>query len=125
MLAQTGELGSGKTTFVQGFLRGIGVRKRSASPTFILFRRFAIPRSRASSLRGFANVFHVDAYRIKNPREFGKLGFKEILTDSKNIVLVEWAEKIKRSLPQNTIQICFTHGASENERRITVKPGRK
>ncbi len=115
IFALTGELGSGKTTFVQGFLRGLGVRRGGASPTFIIFRRFMIYDLR------FKNVYHVDAYRLKNSRELATLGFKEILADPENIVLIEWAEKIKKLLPRSTIKILFSHGEKSNERAIKMK----
>lgn len=124
VFALSGELGSGKTTFVQGFLRGLGIRKRSPSPTFIIFRRFALPRKEIKSFsRGrrhlpFANLYHVDAYRLKNPSELLTLGFREILADPKNLVLIEWADKIKKILPKNALRIRFRHGRKENERRL-------
>jgi len=119
VFALQGELGAGKTTFVQGFLRGLGIKRRSASPTFIIFRRFRIGRkSLVVSRQSFRNVYHVDAYRIKKPRELLALGFKEILSDPQNIVLIEWAENIKRILPKETTWLRFAHGKKQNERTI-------
>jgi len=112
VIALSGDLGTGKTTFIQGFLRGLGVKKNSTSPTFIIFRRFALKFPR------FARLYHFDAYRIKKPRELLALGFKGILSDSKNIVVVEWADKVKRILPKNALKLRFEHGQKENERRI-------
>ncbi len=112
MLALTGELGSGKTTFTQGFLRGLGVRRGGTSPTFILMRRHALRSGR------FKNVYHIDAYRIKDPDEFLSLGLKEILADPQNIVLIEWAEKLKKLLPKNAARLYFHHGKKEKSRNI-------
>lgn len=106
VLALSGELGAGKTTFIQGFLRGLGIRRRAASPTFILMRRFG-------------NLHHVDAYRLKKPAELTRLGFAEILRNPRNIVLVEWAERAGKLIPRNAIRIKFKHGKKENERIIT------
>lgn len=114
MIALSGELGSGKTTFAQGFFRGLGIRKKIMSPTFVLFRRHPM-RSKS-----FASAYHIDAYRVRNPREFSGLGLGEILVDSENIVLLEWAEKAKRFVPQNAIRISFRHGERENERIIKI-----
>jgi len=107
-----GELGSGKTTFVQGFFRGLGI-KRAASPTFIIIRRTALKNKK------FRNVFHVDAYRIKKPKELSVLGFRDILKNPQNIVIIEWAEKIKRILPKKVFWLRFKHGKKENERKIS------
>jgi len=120
VLALTGDLGSGKTTFVQGFFRGLGIKKRVTSPTFILMRRSALPR-RKSSVIGFKSVFHIDAYRIKNARELLALSFKQILENPENIVLIEWAERVKRILPERTIKISFVHKKKENERSIIFR----
>ncbi len=120
VFALTGDLGSGKTTFTQGFLRGLGLKKRTTSPTFIIFRRFVL-RSKTSHLKPktYSHFYHIDAYRIKDPRELTALGIKEIFSDPKNIVLVEWADKIKNILPQSAIRIKFLHGKKENERLLT------
>lgn len=131
IFALTGDLGTGKTTFIQGFLRGLGIKKRATSPTFIIIKKFVIrvnprlPRSELALLRGFnprksAAVYHIDCYRIKKPSELLKLGLKEILNNSQNIVLIEWAEKIKRILPKNSIWVKFKHGEKENQRIIKV-----
>jgi tRNA threonylcarbamoyladenosine biosynthesis protein TsaE len=123
VIALTGDLGSGKTTFVQGFLRGLGIKKRVTSPTFIIFRRFGI--NSGKNIRGaireknFKNVYHVDAYRLKKAKDLSVLGFKEILDDPRNIVLVEWAEKMKKILPRKALWIKFRHGKKENERKIS------
>ncbi len=114
VLALSGELGSGKTTFAQGFLSGFGIKKRSASPTFIIFRKFIVHGS------WFKNAYHVDAYRIKKPRELGALGFGEILSDPRNIILIEWADQIKEILPGDSIWLKFHHGRRESERKISV-----
>jgi tRNA threonylcarbamoyladenosine biosynthesis protein TsaE len=108
VFALSGELGTGKTAFVQGFLSGLGIRRRAISPTFILIRRFG-------------RVYHMDAYRIKSPEEFAKLGWANILSDPRNIVLLEWADKVKRLVPKDAVWIKFWHGGAENERVIQIK----
>ena len=110
VFALQGDLGAGKTTFTQGFLSGLGIRKRSGSPTFIIFRKFIVHSA------WYQSVYHVDAYRLKKPRELAVLGFKEMLSNPRNIVLIEWAENIKSVLPKGTIWLRFAHGKNENER---------
>jgi tRNA threonylcarbamoyladenosine biosynthesis protein TsaE len=115
IIALTGELGSGKTTFIQGIFRGLGARKRSRSPSFILIRRIPLKN------RKFKNIFHIDAYRVGNPGEMLKLDLKTILKEPENIIVIEWAEKIKKFLPKDTRWIIFNHGQKENRRIIIQK----
>ena len=114
ILALTGDLGSGKTTFVQGFLRGLGVRGRITSPTFVLMKNYKLKTINYKLAR------HIDCYRVRKPSELIKLGIKEILSNPQNIVLIEWAEKIKKILPKNTIWLKFDHGEKENQRTIRI-----
>ncbi len=126
-----GEIGAGKTTFIKAFLRAMGVKKRITSPTFILFRRFALPQLRQSRHSTFLDdrpkryklnykdVWHIDAYRVKSSKEFLQLGLTKIFSYPQNLVLVEWADKIKSVLPKGTIWIEFKHGQKPNERHLT------
>jgi len=101
-----GELGSGKTRFVQGFAKGLGIRKRLTSPTFVLMKKYK-------------NLYHLDCYRLNKPKDLLDLDFKEIISNPKNIVLIEWAEKIKRILPRDTVWIKFKI-ISDRERKIVI-----
>lgn len=101
-----GDLGGGKTTFLQGFAKGLGVKGRILSPTFIIMRRTD-------------NFFHIDAYRLRGSRDLTALGFKKIVTDSKNVIVIEWADRVCEIMPKNTIWIDFKF-LSENERKITI-----
>lgn len=106
IIGLTGELGSGKTVFAQGFARGLGIREKIVSPTFILMRKHG-------------NFYHVDAYRIKKPKEIIDLGWKELINNPQNIILIEWAEKIKKILPKKYIKIKFEH-VDKNKRKISL-----
>jgi len=101
ILALEGELGGGKTTFLKGFAKGLGIKERILSPTFILIRKFKISDSK------FKNFYHIDCYRIEKEKEILKLGFKEIGKNSKNIVAIEWSDKIKNILPSNVLFLKF------------------
>jgi len=101
ILALEGELGGGKTTFLKGFAKGLGIKERILSPTFILIRKFKISDSK------FKNFYHIDCYRIEKEKEILKLGFKEIVKNSKNIVAIEWSDKIKNILPSNVLFLKF------------------
>lgn len=92
--ALTGELGAGKTIFVQGFAKCLGIKEKIISPTFVLMKQHQIPGTK----KGF---YHIDLYRLE---DISGLGLDEILSDRNNIVLIEWAEKLK-TLPKETVKI--------------------
>lgn len=109
-----GELGAGKTTFVQGFTRALGIEQQPTSPTFLIMRRYPIDGG------DFMNVYHIDAYRVKSSDELTKLGFAEIVADPRAIILIEWPERIADLIPADAIAVSFTHGTSEGERTIIL-----
>ena len=121
VLALQGDLGAGKTTFVQGFLKGLGSRKRVVSPTFVLMKRHRLSVPGATTGKKFSNVFHIDAYRLKKPEQFEVLGMSEILGDPRNVVIIEWPEQAKEFIPKNALWLKFKYGKKENERTITIK----
>jgi len=114
VLALKGDLGGGKTTFLKGFAQGLGIKEKILSPTFIILRKFQIPNSK------FQRFYHFDCYRIEKPKEILNLGFKEIVENSKNIVAIEWAERVKRILPKNVLHINFKF-LGKKEREILIK----
>ena len=110
IIALTGNLGSGKTTFVQGFAKGLGIKQRIISPTFILMRKYG------------ENFYHIDLYRLEEhvEEEVRNLGVEDIWKDPKNIVIIEWAEKIKDVIPKEAKWIKFSN-FGKDKRRITVQ----
>lgn len=119
VIALHGDLGAGKTTFVQGFMRALGVRQHVTSPTFLIIRKYNL-FNRLTLTAKRSSVYHLDLYRIHQSKELLDLGFKEIIKNPQNIVLIEWPERVKRLLPKDTIWINFEHGKKENERIIEV-----
>ena len=101
LIGLAGGLGAGKTTFAKGFARGLGIKEEMKSPTFILMRVFRAKKR---------NFFHIDAYR-------DQLDFREFLKDSKNILLVEWSNKVKKFLPKNYFLFKLQH-AGRDKREI-------
>lgn len=102
IFALTGKLGAGKTIFAQGFAKGLGIKDKIISPTFVLIRQHNIPNT--------TKVFcHIDLYR---PENFSHLGLEEILSNKNSIILIEWAEKIENILPKHTIKINITEEKS-------------
>lgn len=112
VIALSGELGTGKTTFIQGFAKGLDIKEKILSPTFILIRQHYIPNSKQI-------LYHLDLYRIDDPDQIESVGIKELLQNPKNLILIEWAEKIKKYLPKETTWIYF-ETLGNSKRKITV-----
>lgn len=106
-----GELGAGKTCFVKGFAEGLGVKETVVSPTFVLLKIFKLSR------RKFKRLIHIDAYRINSGKELKVLGWEKLLKNSQNIIIIEWADKVRGILPKNYFQVKFKH-FKEKERKI-------
>lgn len=116
ILALEGGLGSGKTTFAQGFSGALGVREAVKSPTFLIIKVYALSRPRTARFRDFV---HIDCYRIGSPRELVSLGFEKLIKDRRAIILIEWAGRIRKLLARRAvIWINFAHGRKHNERII-------
>lgn len=111
IIALEGDLGSGKTTFIKGFSKALGVRERVLSPTFVLIHRHRTHNE---------NLYHIDAYRLKSEKDLLKLGIKEIFANPENIVLIEWADKVRRIVPKNATWISFEH-SGKDRRKIKIK----
>jgi tRNA threonylcarbamoyladenosine biosynthesis protein TsaE len=90
VLALHGDMGVGKTTFVQGLARGLGVKEQVTSPTFAIYSVYAGPRTK---------LVHLDAYRLENERQLEELLLEEFLT-SPWVLAVEWPEKTGAWLPK-------------------------
>lgn len=114
VLGLKGDLGGGKTAFLQGFAKGLGIKEKILSPTFVVMRKFKIPEAK------FITFYHLDCYRIQSPKEILDLGFSKILSEPKSIIAVEWAERIKKILPKNTLWLEFDF-INKNTRKITIK----
>jgi tRNA threonylcarbamoyladenosine biosynthesis protein TsaE len=112
VIALRGDLGSGKTTFTQGFFVGFGSRARAVSPTFILMRRTPVRRG------GFRNLIHIDAYRLRSPDDLMALEWKKLCADPANVLVIEWADRIRQLLPRSATRISFRHGKREHGRII-------
>jgi tRNA threonylcarbamoyladenosine biosynthesis protein TsaE len=90
----TGELGAGKTTFVQGVARGLGIEEQVSSPTFTLIKEYS----------GILDVAHVDVYRLDRIQEVVDLGLDE-LGDGQDVLLVEWGDAIEDLLPSDRLRV--------------------
>lgn len=111
VVALSGDLGAGKTTFVQGFAQGLGIKEKIISPTFVLIRQHQIPGTDKI-------LFHIDLYRLEDNANLKYLGINEIVENPNYLVLVEWAEKLKE-LPQGTIKISIKK-MGKNKRKFLI-----
>ena len=106
----TGDLGSGKTKFVEGFLKFFNLDKEISSPTFTIVNEYK---------NDDINIYHFDVYRLSDSDEFYAIGGDEYF--STGICLIEWGEIIKDVLPDNYIHITFEKSPSdENIRYIKI-----
>lgn len=113
IIALEGNLGSGKTTFIQGLAKGLKIKENVLSPTFLILKQFPIV------IKSYRNFYHIDAYRLKNSEELLEIGFKDLIKNPENIIVIEWADKIKKILPKNILWIKFEN-LDKNKRRITL-----
>ena len=115
VVALTGPIGSGKTVFIKGLCRGLGVRKSEEvkSPTFVLLHIY----------EGRAPIYHFDLYRLEDEKELDPIGFDEFVSGGQAISCVEWAERAPRRIPKGSIwvELKITGPAS---RRIRIKGAR-
>lgn len=114
IICLTGELGAGKTTFSQGFLRELGIKGALTSPTFVVMKQYEV-KNKSLDLN---NIYHIDTYRVKSS-DILDLGWEEIIDNKKNIVLVEWPEKIKDIIPPRAIWLKF-ESIDEDKRKISI-----
>lgn len=110
----SGDLGAGKTTFVQHLARELGITETVTSPTFTIMKIY--PTGVGTP---FSRLVHMDAYRVESLEELRPLRLAEIFKEPKTLICVEWAEKIKEFLPEETIYLSF-ETLSEDSRSITI-----
>lgn len=102
VIALHGDLGAGKTTFTQFLARALGVTQSLNSPTFVLMKRYPL------EAQPFDNLFHVDAYRLDNADDLRKLDFESVLAEPKNLVVIEWPERVADLIPDTAQKLNFT-----------------
>ncbi len=115
IFALQGNLGAGKTTFIQGVAKALKIKQKILSPTFVILKDFALPKN-----PNFSKFYHIDCYRLNDPSEIITLGFKEIIKNPKNLIFIEWPERIKKLLPSNAVWIKFKI-QNKNKREIIIK----
>lgn len=120
VLALTGELGAGKTSFVKGLAKALGIRRIVQSPTFLLMKCYPTPKA-IRAKKNIHDFCHVDAYRIKKDHELMAIGFVEHLEDDGTVMVVEWANLVQKLIPPEALWIDFEHGERMLERIVTLQ----
>ncbi len=108
-----GDLGAGKTTFVQTAAKALGVTEMVTSPTFLILKSYEL------KAKSYKLLHHIDAYRLKNSDELRKLRFDELLANPTNLILIEWADKVIDLLPSKHIAIHLQF-IDDSTRAITI-----
>ena len=111
VIALQGDLGAGKTTFMQGLGAALGVRRPVTSPTFTLSVEYPTPRFK---------LVHMDLYRLTGPDDLLTIGYPEYL-ESGAVVAMEWPERAGDLVPPDAIRLTFTLTDEEETRKITVE----
>ena len=115
IITLSGDLGAGKTTFTQGFAKGLGITQRIISPTFIIARKYRITDSKLS----IAYFYHIDLYRLHKEEEIESVGLSEIFGEKDAIAVIEWPERLGSLLPKKRWEIKI-ESLREDERKITL-----
>lgn len=112
VVALSGDLGSGKTTFAQVAGKILGINESIQSPTFVIEKIYDI------NFKNFRRLIHIDAYRLEKESELLHLGWEEITKESENMILIEWPENVQGIIPKDAKTIRFKF-IDENMREIS------
>ena len=110
-----GNLGAGKTAFSKCVAKTLGVDDTVTSPTFVIEKIYELKDKK------FTHLIHIDAYRLEKSSELLHLGWEEIITDSKNLILIEWPENVADIMPKH-VKIFLKPLKNEDSREIEIQP---
>lgn len=111
IIALGGELGAGKTTFVQAFVKALGIKDKVKSPTFNIIKKYKMPQG--------GHLYHIDCYRLHDHNDARPIGLHDILREENAIVMIEWSERINKMLPKHYLNIHIDH-IEKDKRKIVV-----
>ena len=122
-----GDLGAGKTAFVQAVGRILGIKRKVNSPTYVIMKNYEISQKKASkdfrsralasscpqenflALSFYNKLIHIDTYRLKNEKELLHLGWEEIIESPENLIFIEWPERVIKAMPKKHHKIEISH----------------
>jgi len=104
-----GELGAGKTSFVQGVAEALGITESVTSPTFVLEKIYQLVDA------PFGQLIHIDAYRLDGEHELKQLDWDTLIGNPKNLIVIEWADRVMRALPEGTRIVTLTHSKESRD----------
>ena len=110
----SGDLGAGKTAFTKALARSFGIEEEVTSPTFVIEKIYALPRG------AFQRLIHIDAYRLNGAHDLDVLGWRELLQESGNLILLEWPEKVEEAIPADALRISLEY-IDEHTRKVMVE----
>ena len=113
VIAFTGDLGAGKTAFVRGLARGLGIAERVTSPTFTIVNEYE---------GGRLPLFHFDMYRLGSADELFDIGWEDYLARG-GVCAVEWSENVSDALEEGCLRVDIRRGAHDSQRLITIEGG--
>ncbi len=113
ILALSGNLGAGKTTFVKFLAKALGLEENITSPTFVLLKAYDI------DFADFKKFIHVDCYRLDAKEDLADIGLQDYVADASNLVLIEWADKIN-NLPQQKVLNIKIEILGETSRKFII-----
>ena len=113
VIAFTGDLGAGKTAFVRGLARGLGIAERVTSPTFTIVNEYE---------GGRLPLFHFDMYRLGSADELFDIGWEDYLARG-GVCAVEWSENVADALEEGCLRVDIRRGERDDQRRITIEGG--
>ena len=113
VIAFTGDLGAGKTAFVRGLARGLGITERVTSPTFTIVNEYE---------GGRLPLFHFDMYRLGSADELFDIGWEDYLARG-GVCAVEWSENVSDALDNDCLRVDIRRGENDDQRIITIGGG--
>lgn len=116
VVALSGELGAGKTAFVKGIAKALGVAEHVTSPTFVIMKIYDLEGQK------YDRLIHIDAYRLKGEHHLNVLGWKDLIADPKNLICMEWPEQAEGAIPSSALRVAFRY--SGDQREIEYAPSR-